>query len=178
MNIQNILIFEIPNILCILQVMKKLFIIILVGLLPILGHSQTKKVYLDSIPRFATDSTLNTFVINWLRKPYRLGGSTEKGIDCSQLNKRLAQDVFKINIENTCSLQWETTPRVKKDSLQVGDLLFFRSKASPSRWHCGTYLGGTLFVHASNKYEGVKVSSINEPKYISAYRGAGRPTNL
>ena len=49
--------------------MKKLFIMILVGLLPILGHSQTKKNYLDSIPRFATDSTLNTFVINWLRKP-------------------------------------------------------------------------------------------------------------
>ena len=159
--------------------MKKfLFIMILVGLLPILSHSQTKKVYLDSIPRFAVDSSLNTFVINWLRKPYKLGGSTEKGIDCSQFNKRLAQDVYKINIENTCMLQWETTPRVKKDSLQPGDLVFFRSKVSPSRWHCGTYIGETLFVHASNKYEGVKVSSLNEPNYIKAFRGAGRPINL
>ena len=159
--------------------MKKfLFITILVGLLPILSHSQTKKIYLDSIPRFSVDSSLNTFVINWLRKPYKLGGSTDKGIDCSQFNKRLAQDVYKINIENTCMLQWETTPRVKKDSLQVGDLVFFRSRQSPSRWHCGTYLGESLFVHASNRYEGVKVSSINESNYIKAYRGAGRPVNL
>jgi cell wall-associated NlpC family hydrolase len=158
--------------------MKKFLIISLLMLVSVLGTSQTKKVYLDSIPRFATDSTLNTFVINWLGKPYRLGGSTERGIDCSQFNKRLSQDVYKINIQNTCSLQWETTPRVKKDSLQVGDLVFFRSRQSPSRWHCGTYLGGTLFVHASNKYEGVKVSSLNEPKYIAAFRGAGRPVNL
>ena len=158
--------------------MKKFLLITVFMSLSILGASQTKKSYLDSIPRFAVDSTLNTFVINWLRKPYRLGGSTEKGIDCSQFNKRLAQDVFKINIENTCMLQWETTPRIKMDSLKVGDLLFFRSRQSPSKWHCGTYLGESLFIHASNRYEGVKISSIKEPKYISAYRGAGRPVNL
>ena len=132
----------------------------------------------ESKPRFAVDSNLNDFITRWLRKPYKLGGSTEKGIDCSQFNKRLAIDVYKINIENTCIQQWETTERVKKDSLQVGDLVFFKSKASPSRWHCGTYIGETMFVHASNKYEGVKISSLNEPNYKKAYRGAGKPKNL
>ncbi len=66
------------------------------------------------------------------------------------------------------------TERVKKDSLQIGDLLFFRSRQSPSGWHCATYIGETMFVHAANKYEGVKVSSLLEPRYKKAYKGAGR----
>ena len=73
-----------------------------------------------------------------------------------------------------CYKQWDQTERVKTDSLQVGDLLFFRSRQSPSGWHCGTYIGETLFVHAANRYEGVKISSINEPRYRKALRGAGR----
>ena len=155
-----------------------IIIVLIVSILLVLTADGQNNRYLDSIPKFANDSVLNTFIINWLRKPYKLGGSTEKGIDCSQFNKRLAQDVYKITIENTCMTQWETTNRVKKDSLQVGDIVFFRSRVSPSRWHCGTYIGETMFVHASNKYEGVKVSSLNEPKYKAAYRGGGRTKNL
>jgi lipoprotein Spr len=152
---------------------KFIFITILVVILPIFVKSQTNKVF-ELKPKFSNDTTLNTFITYWLRKPYKLGGNTERGIDCSQFNKRLAADVYKINIENTCATQWETTSRIKKDSLQVGDLIFFKSKVSPSRWHCGTYIGETMFVHASNKYEGVKISSLNEPNYKKAYRGAGR----
>jgi lipoprotein Spr len=152
------------------------FILMLVVLLPVLGYSQTKRELpaVDSIPYVSTDTALNNFIYHWIGKPYRLGGTTERGIDCSQFNKRLAIDVYKINIENTCITQWETTNRVKKDSLQIGDLIFFRSRQSPSRWHCGTYIGETMFVHAANRYEGVKISSLLEPKYKAAYRGAGR----
>jgi cell wall-associated NlpC family hydrolase len=77
-------------------------------------------------------------------------------------------------LENVCYKQWAQTNRVPNDSLQIGDLLFFRSKASPSGWHCGTYLGETMFVHAANRYEGVKISSMVEPRYKKAFRGAGR----
>lgn len=123
---------------------------------------------------FTTDTVLNKFIINWLGKPYKLGGKTEKGIDCSQFNKRLSKDVYNIDLENVCYKQWNETNRIKKDSLMVGDLLFFRSKASPSGWHCATYIGNTYFVHAANRYEGVKISSLTEPKYIKMFRGGGR----
>jgi len=138
--------------------------------------AQTKKEFgaVDSIPFFTTDTTLNNFVYHWLGKPYKLGGYNEKGIDCSQFNKRLYAEVYKLQLENVCYRQWEQTVRIKKDSLQIGDLVFFRSRQSPSGWHCGTYIGETMFVHAANKYEGVKVSSLLEPNYKSAYKGAGR----
>lgn len=154
--------------------MKKLTLILL--LLTAKASAQVfvpTQVFEDK-PKFAEDSTLNSFIVHWLKKPYRLGGTTERGIDCSQFNKRLAMDVYLTNIENTCATQWETTERIKKDSLQIGDIVFFRSRQSPSRWHCGTYIGETMFVHAANRYEGVKISSLKEPKYLKAYKGSGR----
>lgn len=155
---------------------KFIFITILVVILPIFAHSQTKKELpkLDSIPFVTADTTLNNFVYHWLGKPYKLGGKTERGIDCSQFNKRLAKDVYKIEIQNVCYRQWDSTQRVAKDSLAIGDLVFFRSRQSPSGWHCGTYIGETMFVHSANRYEGVKISSLLEPKYKLAYKGAGR----
>lgn len=155
---------------------KFIFILLFVVLLPTISNSQTKKqlFVLDSVPVLTPDTTLNNFIYHWLGKPYRLGGKTERGIDCSQFNKRLYADVYKLQLENVCYKQWNQTDRVKMDSLEIGDLLFFRSSVSPSGWHCATYIGETLFVHAANRYEGVKISSINEPRYRKALRGAGR----
>lgn len=126
---------------------------------------------------FVEDSILNSFILKWLGKPYKLGGKTEKGIDCSQFTKRLYKDVYSLDLQNVAYKQWNQTTRIKRDSLQVGDLVFFRSRQSPSGWHCGAYIGNTYFVHAANKFEGVKVSSLKEPKYVKSYRGAGRLKN-
>lgn len=123
---------------------------------------------------FTEDTVLNGFILKWLGKPYKLGGKTEKGIDCSQFNKRLYKDVYNVTLENVCYRQWNQTGRIKRDSLQVGDLLFFRSTRSPSGWHCGVYIGNTYFVHAANRYEGVKISSLSEPRYNKSYKGGGR----
>ena len=120
------------------------------------------------------NTTLNTFIWNWVGKPYRLGGQTERGIDCSNFNAILYKEIFQISIPNVCIKQWNATERVKKDSLRVGDLLFFTSRESPSGWHCGTYIGNNLFVHAANRAEGVKISTLEEPKYKRRYKGAGR----
>ena len=155
---------------------KFIFILTLMLSISVLGYSQTKKELpaLDSLPYLTNDTTLNNFMLHWLGKPYKLGGKTERGIDCSQFNKRLYNDVYKLQIENVCYKQYNQTERIKKDSLQLGDLVFFRSTQSPSGWHCGLYIGNTYFVHASNRVEGVKVSSLNEPRYKRAYKGAGR----
>ena len=144
------------------------------------AQAQTNSKYTDfkkpaiSDDILTTDTLLNKFMLHWIGKPYKLGGSTERGIDCSQFNKRLYKDVYNKQLGNVAYKQWEQTERLKKDSLQIGDLIFFRSKASPSGWHTGTYIGNTYFIHAANKYEGVRVSSLEEPRYKKAVRGYGR----
>ena len=117
---------------------------------------------------------LSTFINEWMGVRYRLGGSTKRGIDCSQFTKKLYGEVYGIKLGNNCQQQWNQTKRVERDSLMVGDILFFRSKLSPSGWHCGLYLGNGNFVHAANRAEGVKISSLSEPRYDKHFKGAGR----
>jgi lipoprotein Spr len=117
---------------------------------------------------------LSTFINEWMGIRYRLGGSTKRGIDCSQFTKKLYGEVYGVKLGNNCQQQWNQTKRVERDSLMVGDILFFRSKLSPSGWHCGLYLGNGNFVHAANKAEGVKISSLSEPRYDKHFKGAGR----
>ena len=117
---------------------------------------------------------LSTFINEWMGVRYRLGGSTKNGIDCSQFTKKLYKEVYDIKLGNNCQQQWNQTKRVQRDSLVVGDILFFRSRISPSGWHCGLYLGDGNFVHAANRVEGVKISNLSEPRYDKHFKGAGR----
>lgn len=120
------------------------------------------------------DSNLFIFIKEWSGTPYLLGGSTKRGIDCSNLNRNLYKQVYNLTIPNVCYKQWNTTSRISRDSLKIGDLIFFISTRSPSGWHCGCYLGKGLFLHSPQRGDVVKISSINEPKYKVSYKGAGR----
>jgi len=119
-------------------------------------------------------TTLDSFINEWKGTPYRLGGRSKSGIDCSQFTKRLYKDVYDKQLDDVAWKQWNQTKRTTKDSLEIGDIVFFNSKTSPSRWHCGIYIGNNKFVHSSNKREGVKVSDLNEHRYSKSYKGAGR----
>jgi len=140
--------------------MKK---ILLVLLLSISNISFSQKVV-----------TLDEFIIEWKGVPYRLGGHSKTGIDCSQFTKRLYKDVYNKQLENVAWKQWNQTKRVPKASLEVGDIVFFNSNVSPSGWYCGIYIGNNKFVHSSNRREGVKISDLSEYPYNRSYKGAGR----
>lgn len=128
----------------------------------------------ENLPK---NKPLHSFVMEWYGVKYRLGGSTKKGIDCSQFTKKLYWEVYGRKLGENCLEQWKQTNRIKKTELIVGDIIFFRSRQSPSGWHCGIYLGNDTFVHAANKQEGVKISSLLEPRYVQGYKGAGRLDN-
>ena len=123
---------------------------------------------------YGQTKTLDSFIKEWLGAPYRLGGSSKTGIDCSQFTKRLYKEVYNEQLENVAWRQWNQTKRITKASLEIGDIVFFNSKVSPSGWHCGIYIGNNKFVHSSNRREGVKISDLNEYPYNREYKGAGR----
>lgn len=152
-----------------------LILIVVLLLLTISAFSQNQfSGYVQHIESTEDTTKLGKFINEWLGVRYRLGGSTKKGIDCSQFTKRLYRDVYNLSLQDVAYKQWNQTKRIKKDSLQVGDIVFFRSRLSPSGWHCGIYIGNNRFVHAANKSEGVKISTLDEPRYLRSYKGAGR----
>jgi lipoprotein Spr len=119
--------------------------------------------------------SLTNFINKWVGKPYRYGGTTEKGIDCSAFVQRLYKDVYNSIIPRTCSRQYKFINLVLDSVLEIGDLLFFNSKVSPSGWHVGVYLGNGEFIHAANFREGVKISCLDD--YSRIFKGAGRLNN-
>ena len=124
--------------------------------------------------QFFNDSSLHKFIDTWIGKPYKFGGNSEFGIDCSHFVSKLYQTVYEKTIKGTCYKLWKNSERVEKEKLQTGDLVFFNSKYSPSGWHVGVYLWDDKFIHAANRKEGVKISSLTESVYTKNYKGAGR----
>ena len=157
--------------------MKKKITLIVVMVLSITS-SMAQNQFSDYVTYLKNNTSnlkpLESFVMEWYGVRYKLGGSTKKGIDCSQYTKKLYWEVYGKKLGNNCAEQWKQTTRIEKVNLVVGDIVFFRSKESPSGWHCGLYLGNDTFSHAANKKDGVKISSLSEPRYLRSYKGAGR----
>lgn len=112
----------------------------------------------------------------WLGAPYRRGGISKRGVDCSGFvsvvygkvyNKRLSRSSADI-LKNNCR-------KIKKSKLREGDLVFFRTGKSKKKipTHVGIYLKNGKFVHASTS-RGVTVSSLSEPYYIRTWLTGGR----
>lgn len=107
--------------------------------------------------------------------PYRWGGTTTAGFDCSGFTRRVYSDVG-INIGRTTWDQHAQGKSVAKKDLQTGDLVFFNTSGSLS--HVGIYVGNGRMIHAGTS-TGVSYASINDPYYWgSRYAGAKRITNF
>ena len=149
--------------------MKKIIITIITFFLITSTKSQ------DSNKLELLKEPLYLFVHEWWNTPYRYGGTSKKGIDCSAFILRLFKDVYQYELPRTASQQYKISQKVKKEDLKDGDLVFFRNKVK-SGWHVGLYLIDGWFIHSTSA-RGVTVSNINEPKYRSIFYSGGRLKN-
>ena len=105
--------------------------------------------------------------------PYRLGGTSSTGWDCSGFVSSMFGRYLTIYIPRTTKAQYAKSVIVRGSRSRPGDLVFFKIKSSkPS--HVGIYIGGSRFIHAS-KSKGVIVSSLEERYYQSSFAGFRRP---
>ena len=95
--------------------------------------------------------------------PYRFGGESKKGIDCSAFVQQVFRS-FNIDLPRTAREQFKAGVKVSREELRVGDLFFFHTYARyPS--HVGIYMGDGKMIHASSRYRKVSISSVDEPYY-------------
>jgi len=104
--------------------------------------------------------------------PYRYGGATTSGFDCSGLVQFSYRQAGK-SVPRTTGQLWSSSTPVRRENLQVGDLLFFNIEGKMS--HVGIYVGGQRFVHAPSSGRTVSIATMTAPFYASAFIRGGRP---
>lgn len=113
------------------------------------------------------------YALSMQGKPYRYGGHTPQGFDCSGLvSYSYAQAGVKLP-RSTEGLRGNSTS-VSQRQLRPGDLLFFTQEGKRSS-HVGLYLGDERFVHAPSTGKNVAVASMNDPYWRRHFEGARRP---
>lgn len=104
--------------------------------------------------------------------PYRYGGMSASGFDCSGLVHFSYARAGK-TIPRTTNGLWQSAHPVAQRELQVGDVLFFDIEGKMS--HVGLYLGEGRFVHAPANGRRVSIESLHSEFYRQALIRGGRP---
>ncbi len=180
--------------------MKKLFntiLVICIALFALTGcHSSKKTVKNDSHEKYEsvkkdTYSTLSKklgikvdsddnldlleMCSRWLGTPYKYGGNTKKGVDCSGFTVKVYSAVYNKKLErSSAAILSKNCKRIKQKDLQQGDLVFFATGKNKKKVnHVGIYLKDNKFIHASSS-RGVIVSSLKESYYVRTYVTAAK----
>jgi cell wall-associated NlpC family hydrolase len=122
----------------------------------------------DTIAPPPTHSNVVGVAMSMLGTPYVWGGSAPGGFDCSGLVMWAYAQVG-VSLPHSSYAQFTYGVPVSRDQLQPGDLVFFDGLG-----HVGIYIGGGQFVHAPHTGDVVKISSLSEDWYASAFVGARR----
>jgi murein DD-endopeptidase len=117
------------------------------------------------------DSLART-ALEQLGSPYRFGGSTRRGFDCSGL-VLYVHEREGLTVPRTAADQQRAAQPVSLDTLAPGDLIFFRIDARKVD-HVGIYVGDDRFVHAPRSARPVSLERLSEPYYRDRLAGAGR----
>lgn len=114
----------------------------------------------------ARSQLLRKHLERWRGTPYRFGGSSPRGVDCSGFVQLTYQRLFHRDLPRTVDDQVRFGQKVALNSAQPGDLVFF--KTGIWQRHVGIYMGNGQFMHASES-QGVTVSSLSDNYWQENY---------
>jgi len=112
-----------------------------------------------------TSSLLKEYA-KWDDTPYKHGGETLRGVDCSAFIQNVYSDAFGIRLPRTTREQVKKGYLVRRSSIREGDLIFFKTGYNVR--HAGIAMKNDKFLHTSTKY-GVTISSLNNPYWKNKY---------
>lgn len=115
---------------------------------------------------------LYLFIDEWKGTPYKYGGTSRSGVDCSGFVGELYRQVYTKNLPRTTSEIGKASKPISKSDLNEGDIVIFDINGKKGS-HVGVYLANNKFVHASTS-KGVVISDLNNPYYQKAFSRGGK----
>jgi len=121
---------------------------------------------------------LLVYAYSYLGTPYRYGGITRRGIDCSAFVRSVYKEVTDIKLPRTSARQAVEGEKISKSDLRRGDLIFFANSTKGRISHVGivedvSESGEVRFIHAARS-RGVMVSSLRNSYWRKRFRYAKR----
>ena len=111
-------------------------------------------------------------VTSWLNTPYKYGGNTQQGTDCSGFVQQVISEVYGVSLARSAADIHAQCKKINREDLKEGDLVFFKINTHKVE-HVGIYLTDNYFIHATTQ-KGVIVSNLMEAYYAKYYYSAGR----
>jgi cell wall-associated NlpC family hydrolase len=116
------------------------------------------------------------FAEQYVGSPYRWGGATPAGFDCSGFVMWVYSQ-FGVDLPHNEIGQLNSGPRIGPDDLEPGDVLVFSNTYRSGLSHTGIYVGDGRFVHAADERHGVVISNLWDgywgPRLVGASRALG-----
>lgn len=108
--------------------------------------------------------------------PYRWGGNTpDGGFDCSGLIGYVYRDAAGVQLPRTTrEMSSMPVPRIDRQQLSSGDLVFFATGAGRQVSHAGIYVGEGRFVHAPRTGGTVRLDRLDDRYWGARYLDARR----
>jgi uncharacterized protein YfaT (DUF1175 family) len=119
-------------------------------------------------PEATRSRTVVAVAKQYVGAPYRWGGSSPEGFDCSGLVRYVYAQVG-VSLPHNAAKQYRLGTVVAREDLEPGDLVFFDRLR-----HNGIYVGGGRFIHARQTGRRVGIASLDDEWYASHFVGGIR----
>lgn len=139
------------------------------------GNTQTEKPQTEKpTTPSANGSSIVSIAQSLNGSPYKWGGTTPAGFDCSGYIYYVLKQAGQSGARQTVSGYWSSKQHTSNP--QPGDLVYFsNTTGSGGMTHMGIYLGNGQFISAETEKTGVRISSVNNPywsKHLAGYTKA------
>ncbi len=136
----------------------------------------------SSSPLAAVNITEEQFeykVKEYLGIPYRRGGASKKGMDCSSFVRIIYKRFYNIELPYSVRAQFSSSrfQKINNTEMQSGDLVFFSNNKKKGINHVGMYVSDWQFIHASSS-SGIMFSSLDDPYWEKRFVGSKRHITL
>lgn len=106
-------------------------------------------------------------------KPYRYGGNTPQGFDCSGLIQ-YSYARAGMKVPRSTEALWAGSRSISSSQIRPGDLLFFHQEGKRNS-HVALYVGDDRFVHSPSSGKQVSTASLSDPYWRRNFSAARRP---
>ncbi len=122
-------------------------------------------------------SSLVVNAMGYLGVPYRRGGTTVSGFDCSGFVRAMYENTLGLVLPHNARAQAQTTQTIDPAELQPGDLVFFNTLRRAFS-HVGIYVGEGKFIHSPRAGGEVRIENMTDNYWRKRFNGARRVQGL